>query len=136
MLYTGEYVSDGLEKIVGQFKKDYQAAELNVEIDGVMNDPNMLDLMRFLGDTGNLDYSDIMIRQCIVGKKVTFLLDGEVLDSFIMNDVNASWAVVPVVNNYPAAYKALADIVQVHLLKKSMLPPRKEASKAAAVTAK
>ena len=136
MRYTGEYVSSGLDKIVGQFKKDYKAAELDVDIDGIMNDPNILDLMRFLGDTANLEYSDIIIRQCILGKKVTFFIDGDTLDSFILNDINASWAVIPVVNNYPAAYKALADIVQVHLLKKSMLPPKKETGKAAAEIAK
>ena len=136
MLYTGEYVSDGMVEIIKQFDKEYERAELDVEIDGIMNDPNILDLMRFLGYTANIEYSDIIIRQCILGKKVTFFIDGDTLDSFILNDINASWAVIPVVNNYPAAYKALADIVQVHLLKKSMLPPKKETGKAAAETAK
>ena len=135
MLYTGEYVSDGMVEIIKQFDKEYERAELDVEIDGIFNNPNILDLMRFLGDTANLEYSDTMVRQCILGKQVTFKLDGEKLASFILNGINDSWSAIQVINDYPSAYKALVDIVSVYLLKKSKLPPKKT-GKAAAETAK
>ena len=135
LTYDGEYIVDGMSDLIQQFEKDYERADISVSIDSEFNNPDILDLMDFLGDTGNKQFCDKLVRQCIVGKTISFMLDDSPLGSVRLNNLTDSWAVFPVINDYPASYKALADIVTVHLLKKSTLPRKKGTGPGAAETA-
>jgi hypothetical protein len=134
MLYNGDYVVEGMGEIVEQFQTDYQRATVDVDIDGSFGNPDILDLMDFLGDTANKQFCDKLVRQCIMGKTVTFSIDGVNVGSVRMNNLTDAWSVFPVINDYPATYKALADIVSVHLLKKSTLPRKKGTGPGAVAT--
>jgi len=125
MRYDGDYIVEGMGEIIQQFETDYERASVVVDIDGNLGNPDILDLMDFLGDTANKQFCDKLVRQCIIGKTVTFSIDGVNVGSVRMNNPNDAWGVFPVINDYPATYKALADIVSVHLLKKSTLPRKK-----------
>lgn len=133
MKYDGDFIADGMAEIIQQFQSDYERASVEVDVDG-FNNPDILDLMDFLSDTANKQICDKLVRQCILGKTVTFRIDGEVVGSFRMNNLSDAWSVIPVVNDFPATYKALADIVTVHLLKKSTLPRKKGTAPGAVAT--
>jgi len=134
MKYDGEYVTEGMSEIIQQFEKDYERATVDVDVDGTLGNPDILDLMDFLGDTANKQFCDKLVRQCILGKTISFTIDGDSVGSVRMNNINDSWSVFPVINDYPATYKALADIVSVHLLKKSRLPRKKGTGPGAVAT--
>lgn len=133
MKFNKDFIDEGMAEVIQQFEKDYEAAEITCDVDAEdFGTPNLLDLMDFLGDTGNKDKIDSMVRQCILEKNVTFRLDGEAIGAFRINRISDDWGAFPVFKEYPMAYKVLADIVTVHLLKKSMLPRKKGTGPAAA----
>ena len=126
MKFTGDYISEGMAEVIAQFEKDYESAEIAMDLDGdTFGNPDILDLMDFLGDTGDKSKIDKMVRQCVIGKNVSFKLDGDPIGAIRLNGIADSWASFPVFTEYPMAYKTLADIVTVHLLKKSKLPRKK-----------
>ena len=134
MKFTGEYVTEGLAELVEQFKEDYEAATIEVEIENGPGNTDILDLMEFMSDTSYKHACDKLVRQCIVGKTVAFSLDGAPLGSVRLNNLADSWSVFPVFNDFPPAYKALSDIITVHLLKKSKLPRKKGTGPGAVAT--
>ena len=130
MKFSEGYVSEEMAGLVEQFEKDYERAEISIDVEGSpdgksFNNPDILDLMDFLGGTADKSACDKLVRQCVVGKNVTFYMDGDSIGSIRMNNVNDPWSVFPVFADYPMAYKTLADVVTIYLLKKSKLPRKK-----------
>ena len=132
MLYDSSFVKDGMNELIKVYSGEL--ASVTVDIENGFGNPKIVDLAKYLDDSGDKDWTDVMIRQMCVGRTVTFKIDGEMLGQFKMNNVNDAWEVFPVIQDYPYTWKMLADIVAVHLKKKSTPPPKKQNQETAAVT--
>jgi len=125
MLYTGDYIKDSLAKFADQFDADYEKAEYTIEIDGIFRDPPVVKICQFMENAGDKEYQDLMIRHCVLDRGVSILLDGDRVGAFHLNSLNDAWEAIPVFNDHPMAYMALANVVMSYLAKKSTLPRKK-----------
>jgi len=124
MLYDSGYVKDGLDELIATYSGEM--ASVTVDIENGFGNPKIVDLAKYLDNTGDKDWTDVMIRQLCLSKTVTFKQDGEMLGQFKMNNLTDAWDVFPVITEYPYTWKMLADVVAVHLKKKSTPPPKKQ----------
>ena len=135
MLFNEDYVGEIAQELKDKFESPLPFAEFGVDIDGVFNSVDILDLMDYLSDTDNKRKLEPLIRQSIIGKNVTLTLDGDTIGSLRLNNINDPWNLFPVFNDYPKSFLALANVVGSYLLKKSTPPLTKRAEVVAQVLA-
>lgn len=127
--YNSDYPKACLDDFIKQYDDDYETAKYSIIIDGDFSDPPLLKFCQYLNKADDIEYMDLMVRYCIVGKNVTINLDGEKIGTFRLNNINDDWSVIPyfALDQHPLAYNVLCNIVGGYLTKKSM-PPKKKTS--------
>jgi hypothetical protein len=132
--YTNEYQADILSKFKKQFTGEVEIDDYSVEIDGYFNEPPVRQVCRLMDMIGEkngtdeyYDYVDLMTHYAVLGKPVKIYLGNEVVISFVLNNLNDDWTLVPAFNDHPRALTALYDIVLSFLLKKYVLPVKVKA---------
>ena len=121
-IYNGDYSDEVAKEFIAGMSSPDQA-RYAIQIDGDFGFPPIRDATRFMNDrvANNLseDLEDVIVHECVMGKKVTVSLDGTVIGAFISNSMTDSWdAVAPFFSEHPTAFNVLRNAALFSVIKK------------------
>ena len=125
-----ESTRERVNKIDDDFLKGYV-----IDIDGDMAIPPLRDIVRYLTEyaSGTLGYEskESILKQAILGKKVTIHYKGRDMGSFVMNNMSDPFDLFEPLKRNPTALMLLMELATSAMVGKS-LPPQVESGQTVA----
>jgi hypothetical protein len=116
--YNSDYYTEAVKAFTDSVKQADKIARYSIGVENGLADPPVLHMLRFMGDTGDLNKQSEIAHYCILKRMITVYLDDKSVGSFQFNSIDDPWESSPVIVEHPLAFSEILNLATGHVIKK------------------